>query len=137
MGGAVAQWVEHGIRRPSDAGSSPRYGKGFQSPVPVQSLSRRPPSPRVPWHPSTSVCTLRIRSIGIPTIVWTHRNTAHTRSHTVKIHLQERNGKTSRKTVKRRRKNKTKSLTLKKYISITIPVERKCLDKASSFKAIQ
>ena len=45
MGGVVAQWVEHGVLRPSDAGSSPRCGKGFQSPVPVQTLtvSAQPP----------------------------------------------------------------------------------------------
>ena len=66
----------------TDAGSSPRCGKGFfffsQSQLSMQTVLRCPNSPRVQSHASTYVCTLTIQITGIPLSAWTHANAAHT-----------------------------------------------------------
>ena len=67
--------------RSTDAGSSPRRGKGFfLSQLPVQTLLRCPYSPRVQSHAPTSVRTLKIPNTGSHTLVCTDENTARTDS---------------------------------------------------------
>ena len=73
------------VGRPSDqhtaeAGSIPWCGKGFfpQSQLSVQTLLRCPNSTHVQSHTLTSMCTLRIPSVGSHTFAWTHENTAYT-----------------------------------------------------------
>ena len=79
----IAQLVERPTKKPgavnTDAGSSPRRGKGFfsQSQLPVQTVLRCPCSPRAQSLASTSRRTLNIPNTGSHTIVWTHKNATH------------------------------------------------------------
>ena len=76
-------WYSIQLKKPqhiTDAGSSPRCGKGFFSQnqkLPVQTLLRCPYSPCVQSHASASGRTLQIPNTGSHIIVWTHKNTAH------------------------------------------------------------
>ena len=63
-------------------GLSPQCGKGLfsQSQLPVQTLLQCPFSPHVQSCASTSRCMLKLQNTGSYTIIWTHENTAQTRS---------------------------------------------------------
>ena len=60
----MCHWSDRKGRRNTNAGSSPRFGKGFfsQSQLPVQTLLRCPYSLRVQSHASTAVRTLKIQN---------------------------------------------------------------------------
>ena len=62
--GRASDWK---ARSNTDAGSSPRCGKGFfsRSQLPVQTLLRCPYSPRVQSHASTAVHTLKSQTLAV------------------------------------------------------------------------
>ena len=82
----IAQLVERPTEKPganTDAGSSPRCGKGFfpQRQLSLQTLLRCPYSSHalVQSNASTAVRMLKIPNTGSRAIVWTHENTALTK----------------------------------------------------------
>ena len=64
----------------ADVGSTPRCGKGFFSPSQhsVQTLLQCSYSLHGQSHALTSVCMIKIPSLGSHAIVWTNENTGHT-----------------------------------------------------------
>ena len=76
-GGGVAQLVERQTGTPLTQVRFPGAARDFSlSQLSVQTLLRCPYSLRLQSHALTSVCTLKISSIGSHTFVWPHQNTA-------------------------------------------------------------
>ena len=81
--------TDRNARRNTDVGSTLPYNNGVffsfffffsfsQGQLSVQTLLRCSCRPRVQSHASTSARTIKIPNTGNHTILWTHKNTAHT-----------------------------------------------------------